>query len=376
MAQIIREGDAPVAPAYSFSMLEMVTLESSIWYTIMCCNTRFIVSIDAQNLAGKGELVDRFYELKAGVDDPDGLCEFEDWVLDAIDEHIKRLVPTPRRQANMPTSLLEYFDAGVFVFELVNRNGTLRAVKRPYDPKLHGATKPKITIVGSHVHNGGSRRAARLSPEGRGTSPSGPSTRSRSSSSHRIETIDRSVLPIVPFFKASELVRAAGPDSLEEEICELPRHVRDVTTNQEYFFKAVDDETCFRRELVILANIQSLTERSLVLPTSKVAGLVYWDGQENVLMGMLLEWINGHTLMYRARSASITDRKRWMDQVDDTVTKLHTNGIVWGDVKPDNVMIGPSGDSLIIILVKVIPRSILMRNIGRLYKATCKGSES
>jgi len=65
-------------------------------------------------------------------------------------------------------------------------------------------------------------------------------------------------------------------------------------------------------------------------------------------MGMLLERIDGMTLHDLMRDASIADRRRWMDQIDETVQKLHNHGFVWGDVKPDNVMIGPSGDAILI----------------------------
>jgi serine/threonine protein kinase len=80
----------------------------------------------------------------------------------------------------------------------------------------------------------------------------------------------------------------------------------------------------------------------------RLAGLVHWDGREDVLMGMLLEQIDGPTLFHAASRASAADKSKWMDQIDETVRELHQHGLVWGDVKLDNVMIAPSGDAVVI----------------------------
>jgi serine/threonine protein kinase len=45
--------------------------------------------------------------------------------------------------------------------------------------------------------------------------------------------------------------------------------------------------------------------------------------------------------------ASVAERQRWMDQIDDTINKLHKHCIVGGDVKPENVMNDPSGDAIV-----------------------------
>lgn len=130
----------------------------------------------------------------------------------------------------------------------------------------------------------------------------------------------------------------------------MPQHVRDVETGREYFFKAANDERGFRREVQVLARIGALAdEQGVALRTSRMAGLVHWDGgREDVVMGMLLERIDGPTLLDAARRASAADKSRWMDQIDETVGELHRHGLVWGDVKPDNVMIAPSGDAVVI----------------------------
>ena len=131
-------------------------------------------------------------------------------------------------------------------------------------------------------------------------------------------------------------------------MCEIPQIVRKVNTTDEFFFKSADKRHGFQREVEILAKLQKISEHDLSIRTSRIVGLVNWDGQESLLMGLLLERIDGMTLHDAMLDASIAEKQRWMDQIDETVKGLHKYGIVWGDVKPDNVMIGPSGDAILI----------------------------
>ncbi len=352
MAQNILLADG-VSASYSFSMLEMVILDDAISYTFMCRNKRFIVDISAESLRGEGELVDTFYEFKDDIDDPDIFCDFETWVIDAVDEHIKRLAPAPDPASRMPTTLLEYYHAETFAIELVNRNGMLEAIEHPYDRRIHGDTSPKVTIVDSDIYDSSSGTVSLTNPaahpcrEERDGPLLGIPTPGHAATGGKA-IIRRSVLPTVPFLPASQLARTASPDSIEEEMCQVPRVVRNVNTDQEYFFKAAYDQHGFQREIEVLARIQNIAEKGLALQTSRIVGLVHWDGQETVLMGMLLERIDGPTLFDAASYASAADKRKWMDQINETVNKLHEHGLVWGDVKPDNVMIGPSGDAILI----------------------------
>lgn len=131
-------------------------------------------------------------------------------------------------------------------------------------------------------------------------------------------------------------------------MCEVPRIVRRIGTEQDFFFKAADDRRGFRREIEILAAIRNITKHDPSLATSRIIGLVTWDGDPSLLVGLLLELIDGPTLEEAMRAIPIADKRRLLDKVDETVGKLHEHGLVWGDVKPDNVMVGPSGDVILI----------------------------
>jgi len=86
--------------------------------------------------------------------------------------------------------------------------------------------------------------------------------------------MSRSALPNVPLVPASQLVRAAGLDSLEEVICEIPRIVRKVNTTDEFFFKSGNKRHGFQREVKILAKLQKISEHDLSIRTSRIVGLV------------------------------------------------------------------------------------------------------
>ena len=131
-------------------------------------------------------------------------------------------------------------------------------------------------------------------------------------------------------------------------MCEAPRTVRRLGTDQKYFFKAASELHGFRRELNVLTKIRNIANKDPSVRTTKIVGLVKYDG-EDVILGILMELIDGPTLhkeMYG--DASIIDKQKWISQVEDTVQRLHAHGIVWGDVKPDNVIINPDGNAVVV----------------------------
>jgi hypothetical protein len=129
---------------YSFSMQEMVNLEDSISYTFMSRNKRFIIEIAAERLEGEGNLVDEFYEFKDDMDDPDILCDFERWAINAIHDQVKQLVPVA---VSRPTTLLDYYDPEIHVFELFNDGGVLKGKELTFDLEIFGDASPKVAII-------------------------------------------------------------------------------------------------------------------------------------------------------------------------------------------------------------------------------------
>lgn len=112
-----------------------------------------------------------------------------------------------------------------------------------------------------------------------------------------------------------------------------------------FFFKAVFKDHGHLREVELLSQINHSGEFDIHFQTSKLLGLVVWDDDETSLMGFLLEYIDGGTLALWMESA---DTMKWISQIEATVRQLHRVGIVWEDVKPDNVMINADGDAVVV----------------------------
>ncbi|KAL6355460.1 hypothetical protein LRP88_11050 [Fusarium phalaenopsidis] len=102
------------------------------------------------------------------------------------------------------------------------------------------------------------------------------------------------------------------------------------------------------REIELLGQIARSAKFESPWKTSKLVGLVVWDDDPNCLMGLLMEYIDGKTLRDRSRDAPEVLKNKWIDQVEATLRRLHEVGIVWGDVKPDNVMIDVSDDAVLV----------------------------
>jgi len=106
-----------------------------------------------------------------------------------------------------------------------------------------------------------------------------------------------------------------------------------------------------KRALRELENYRRITESNLD-PNARfcrLLGIIKDD--ENLLIGLLLTYIecNYVTLACAVEpDTPVSIKQKWVDQVTGTLTQLHKAGIVWGDAKPDNVLIDKNDDAWII----------------------------
>jgi len=117
-----------------------------------------------------------------------------------------------------------------------------------------------------------------------------------------------------------------------------------------YHFKVVQDHHSFLREFAILLRLKEkrLTQKYR-LPT--IYSLVYYSDKPDCILGMLLNRINTeHTMAewLRERNPPCSLKEKWYNQITNTVGVLHRHGIVWGDVKPENVVIDYDRNSWLI----------------------------
>ncbi|KAF1959801.1 hypothetical protein CC80DRAFT_406189 [Byssothecium circinans] len=139
-------------------------------------------------------------------------------------------------------------------------------------------------------------------------------------------------------------------DSPEEALSRCPSKVL-VGGKTTCFFK-----TCHfgdtRRVREEIRNYKRIEEAGLAkdLRISRLHGLVQ-DDDNGPIYGLLLSYIDcrNKTLACAVRPDTPGSlRQQWADQVSHTLKCLHEGGIIWGDVKPDDVLINVNNDAWII----------------------------
>jgi hypothetical protein len=133
------------------------------------------------------------------------------------------------------------------------------------------------------------------------------------------------------------------PSQIVTRLEELDREIFKVTVNDEILcMKTVHrtgHEANFVREISIL---QQCSHAFII----RLMGLVIND--ENNIEAILMEYIpNAESLRERKRIDN-SELIRWTRQMKEAIDYLHHKGCVWGDVKPDNVLIRENGDVVLI----------------------------
>ena len=155
----------------------------------------------------------------------------------------------------------------------------------------------------------------------------------------------------VPHFDAStiKIYPRFGSD-LDDILSDTPGTVILSGSPGHYHFKAVQDHQSFLREFQILLKIkQRGLDQTHRLPS--VHGLVYYSNEPQQALGILIEYIkHEETLANYIGKDRITRsmKKKWEQQIVVTLRDMHRHEIVWGDVKPDNVLIDSNKDAYLI----------------------------
>lgn len=71
----------------------------------------------------------------------------------------------------------------------------------------------------------------------------------------------------------------------------------------------------------------------------------------------------------------LSTRQKWAGQIRETVAALHELGIVWGDVKPDNVLIDNDNNAVVIDLEGGTTRGWVDRDVGGTLEGDMQGME-
>ena len=126
-----------------------------------------------------------------------------------------------------------------------------------------------------------------------------------------------------------------------------PKQVRVEVDDQILFFKSAE-HIGYERALKEARKLLSIAHLGEALRTSRLYGIV--QDENNPLIGLLFHYIDGENSLEFAvepnTPASLKDQ--WTSQVTDTLTTLHKAGVVWGDAKPDNVLVDKQNNAWII----------------------------
>ncbi|RMZ85922.1 hypothetical protein DV736_g6524, partial [Chaetothyriales sp. CBS 134916] len=155
----------------------------------------------------------------------------------------------------------------------------------------------------------------------------------------------------VPHFDASiaKISPRFGQDP-DDVLSSTPSCVTLSENPERYHFKAVQGHQSFLREFQILLKIkQSGLNQKHRLPL--IHGLVHYSGKPEKILGVLMKYIEHEATLANYFSQGRITRsleKKWQQQIMETLQELHSHEIVWGDVKPDNVLIDNNKDAHLI----------------------------
>ena len=286
-----------------FSVRELCIVDESVDLMFMCNGKRFFVTVDAADLDDREQtLKNEYLDILNGDDPP---TEIENWTTDALYAEFVRLAPFESRKD--PMSLQDYYrPEAVYLYKLVNKHGKARPVPLPSDSDPNAYRSPKELI--SNIPD-----------------------------REEFLLVDAAKVQILPM-----------PGSEDFVASDTPRQV--LFEGKKYYFKEVQDPDSFHREFGILRRIHKLgLTKTHRLPT--LCAAVHYSDEPEYMLGFLMELIDSKGSLgfpELSEDSPREVREKWMAQVEETVQQLHSNGIFWGDVKPNNVLIDEDGNAWVI----------------------------
>ncbi|KAF5713320.1 beta transducin [Fusarium globosum] len=289
-------------PAWSVIQFTFSDRNTDSELVVMCNNKRFVIRLLADTFSESARLKERylFFLQVAEEFELDGVAveDFWDWIVDPL-LPIFRELPTPDQAAQR--TLGNFFNPETFVY-------TFQTVSDERIPQLD-------------------RDAAHQSPFG--------------------ISVPDELCALWKSFDPSEVricqEKVIGPPS------DTPRKVL-LNDGTIAFLKLVrrGDKQSLTNELDTYEKIHR-AELDNKMRISRLHGLV--RNNDGVTFGLLLTYVDcGRvTLSCALRpETEVSLRAKWAAQVQEAIAQLHDAGIVWGDAKPDNILIDVNEDAWLI----------------------------
>ncbi|KAH7320627.1 hypothetical protein B0I35DRAFT_427495 [Stachybotrys elegans] len=156
----------------------------------------------------------------------------------------------------------------------------------------------------------------------------------------------RSIQSSFPLFSPRDVEVPYSDGASINEI--IPQKV--FVNNKALFYKSCYSPLDAIPEVEKYSKISASGHSQTDLRTSRLFGIVVYPN--GGAKGLLYEWIqtdNPGTLTWAVEESVSKDQKeKWASQVESTVARLHGLGIIWGDVKADNVLIDMDNNAVVI----------------------------
>ncbi|KAF5586078.1 kinase subdomain-containing protein [Fusarium pseudocircinatum] len=289
-------------PAWSVTLFTFSDRDTDSELVVMCKDKRFVINLSADNFSESPKLKERylFFLQVAEEFELDGVTveDFWDWIVDPL-RPIFRELPTPDQAA--PQTLDGFFNPETLVY-------TFQTVSDERIPQLDSDAEYR--------------------------SPFGISVPDELCASWK--SFDLSEVRICH-------ENVVGPPS------HTPHKVV-LNDGAMAFLKLArrGDTQFLKNELDTYGKIERAQLDDKV-KISRLHGLVRNNG--GVIFGLLLTYIDCKrvTLSCAVKPGTeVSLRERWAAQVQEVVGRLHDSGIIWGDGKPDNVLIDVNNNAWLI----------------------------
>ncbi|RAL11203.1 uncharacterized protein BO97DRAFT_347904 [Aspergillus homomorphus CBS 101889] len=271
--------------------------------TILCYGKRFHITVSANNLKGDSnatkEYLSLLEKLNSGEphdridDEGDPMEELCFWIAFRCNPHMRAL--TSKRPQRMQT-LHDWFHPDTLVLTPKDApDGILHVYSSTPSPQLLQELTPSVELSGSIVKHG---------------------------------------IPVVP---PSKILL---PQNTAKDF--WPQRPAKVFTESGMarFFKPAHLDEHADREIQTLLRLQELGLTETIRAPRLLEIVEAQEGSSRI-SGILLEYIEHRdSLGYvDVLNTPLSTRMKWANQVQEMITVLHAAGIVWGDAKPDNILV-------------------------------------